>query len=74
MSLSLTLSRNKKVKPYISKKIHKLITFKIWVECDVNPLFGFNLYLVILISLHINFLYGLKYKLTRMSTQFLLNK
>jgi len=38
MSLSLTLSKYKKVEDHIRMKIHNLIILRFWVKSGVNPL------------------------------------
>jgi len=43
VSLSLTLSKNKKVKQYIKKKTHKSIILRFWVEGGVIFLCGLTL-------------------------------
>jgi len=39
VSLSPTLSKNKKVKQYIRKKTYKPTTSRFWIESDVIPLY-----------------------------------
>jgi len=39
VSLSLTLSKNEKVKQYIRKKTHRPTALRFWVEGDVIPLY-----------------------------------
>jgi len=50
VSLSPTLSRNKKVEQHIRKKTHKLNPLRFWVEGGVIPLCGFGSVLILVRS------------------------
>ena len=56
VSLSVTLSRNEKVKQHIRKKTHKSNVLKFWVESDFTFLCGLDSCLILVCLLRVSFL------------------